>query len=135
MGQMTVGILYGCECPELPDEAAGEERIDRTEAAYCLIGRWEKTKRIEQHRGPRIRIETEGGPILLGVWVAVGGSGEDGAPYFLNEAVLLSCVVDHYRRRIKQAERLWGRFAGWCEKREGVKMPLPKLWLTPCEVA
>jgi hypothetical protein len=132
MGQMVVGILYGVEAPEVP--ARGDE--DPDEGAGNLVYRWEKAKKITWDKpGPKVRFEREGGVDLLGVWVAVGGSGEDGAPHFLDEAVPLASAADLFRERIARAEKLWARFAAWAEKNEGLSLPLPKLWLTPTETA
>lgn len=129
MGQMVNGILYGCEAPVLPDDKYGE-------AIDGLVYRWEKAARIKHFsRGPHIRIESEGGKTLLGVWVAVGGSVEDGAPYFLTKCMPLDDVKMFYARAIARAEKLWDRFARHVKQKEGFDLDKPVLWLTPCEVA
>ena len=128
MGQMTVGILYGCEAPMMPD-------VDDEPGAYDLICRWEVAKKIGwTTKGPKIHLEREGGVDLIGVWIAVGASGEDDAPS-LKTAFLIHHAGDQYHKRYTQAEKLWNRFAAWTEKTDGLKLPLPKLWLTPAEVA
>jgi hypothetical protein len=130
MGQMTVGILYGCVAPPMENDADGE-------GLYDLVDRWEKAKGIKPFDAnkAKVRVETEGGKDLIGVWVAVGGSGEDGVPYFVEQAMELGDVSYRFATRIKTAEKLWHRFADWAAKAEGIKLPLPRLWLTPCEVA
>lgn len=133
MGQMANGILYGVEAPELPTPAGWEEGDDSP--AYDLILRWENAQGISWGTpGPKVRHEAEGGKELIGVWVACGGSGEDGAPYFMDEAMRLADVERVYAKAIARAAKLWKRFASWAKK-EGVTLPEPTLWLTPCEVA
>lgn len=130
MGQRASGILYGCECPVLPNDEDGE-------AASDLIGRWEKAQGINwlKRDKPAIRHEADGDIDLFGVWVAVGGSGEDGAPYFLDEAMRLVDVEKAFAKRIATAKLLWKRFAAWVKKNEKIALPAPELWLTPCETA
>jgi hypothetical protein len=130
MGQQAVGILYGCEAPELPEVSSGEH------PAYEVLMRWEKAERVDWlAEKPRIRFEHEGGKSLLGVWIAVGGSGEDGAPYFLEQCLTLDQVPAAFTKQIDKAAKLWGRFAEFVARTEGVTLPEPKLWLTPCETA
>ncbi len=131
MGQMTNGILYGCEAPDIPRA----DPDDDDSAAYQLVRRWEKVKGIGwASRGLRVRLESEGGKELLGVW-AVGGSGEDGAPYFLEACLPLDMVSTVYAKDIAKAKKIWDRFATYCAKKEGIALPPAALWLTPCEVA
>lgn len=130
MGQRSIGILYGCEAPKLP---ATE---DNDEPLYDLISNWEKAKKLPLVReGLRIRLESEGGKDLLGVWVAIGGGGEDNTTCFLDDCVPLSQVADLYRKDILKAAKLWNRFAKHVQKHEGITLPEPTLWLTPCETA
>lgn len=130
MGQRALGILYGSEMPNLPNDEDGD-------APYDLIRRWENYAKVDRssRQGPRIRCERESSKELIGVWVAVGGSGEDDAPYLVDEAMRLADVEDAFGKQIKIAEKLWKKFAAWAAKKEAVKLPEPTLWLTPCEVA
>lgn len=131
MGQRAVGILYGCELPELPNNDDGE-------APYDLISRWDKFAKINASLGresPRIRFEREGEKDLIGVWVAVGGSGEDNTPYFLDECCRLDQVEKVFTKQIKACEKLWNKFAKYAAKHESLALDPPALWLTPCEVA
>ena len=128
MGQQASGILYGCEAPELPG--------DDGESIYDLVTRWENSKPPPPYAGGlRIRIESEGGKTLLGVWVAVSGSGEDNTPYFPDRCMPLGQVVVVYQKSIAKAKKLWDRFAVWAAKKEGITLPAATLWLTPCETA
>src|ERR1700723_2047026 len=107
MGQQTVGILYGCKAP-----MRGRDGEDHP--AWNLIDKWEKEKKITwSKKGPKIRFESEGGVDLIGVWVAVGGCGEDEAPYFLEKAALLDDVHVLFRSRMTLAQKLWNEFVQW----------------------
>jgi hypothetical protein len=135
MGQRANGILYGCEAPEAL--AATEENEEPIyEPIYDLISEWCKANKIPFFGpGLHIRHENAGGKDLLGVWVAVGGSGEDGPAYFIEEAMLLSQVERVYAKNIAAATKLWKRFAAWVKKAKKIVLTEPALWLTPCEVA
>jgi len=127
MGQMTAGILYGVEAPKPLDNLDGEALYDIVEGfnLYAKID-WGK---------PRIRVEREGGKTLLGVWVAVGGGGDDGVPYFPDCCTRLKLIDDAFDRRASRAKKLWSRFARWLAKKHKIDLPVAELWLTPCEVA
>ncbi len=129
MGQMAIGVLYGCKAPEFPDDEDGE-------AKYAILDRWRKYSKEGYDRDtPKVRVEIEGGTALYGVWVACGGSGEDGAPYFVDECFPLHQFAERFGKAIARATKLWNRFAKYVEKKEGIVLPQPTLWLTPCEVA
>jgi hypothetical protein len=128
VGQIATGLLYGCKAPALMN---GDD-----EAVSRLIDRWQLSAGIDgRHRGPRIRVESEGGQCLIGIWIAVGGSGEDDAPYFLEECVELAQVKLVFADRIAEAAALWKRFAQYAAETEKTKLRKPTLWLTPCETA
>lgn len=126
MGQRVVGLLYGCEAPELGGQ------IDN-ESDYHLLARWEKVAKPKPHK-PRLRIEREGGKTLWGIWIALSNGSEDGAEGF-DEAMPLTMVQWEFPARIKKAEKLWDRFARHVAKKEKIVLPAAVLWLTPCEVA
>ena len=122
MGQATVGLLYGCEAPHFDEE----------DGLYELIGRFEKN--VVRKNGRRVRVEQEGGLVLVGVWVAVCGS-EDGVRYLFDECVQVGELVGHYKEDIDKAIDLWNKFARYVLENESVKLGYPTLWFTPCEVA
>ncbi len=129
MGQMANGILYGCEAPSLPDDEDGEKFYDITQ-------RWENANGISgRDHGAKMRIEGEGDKRLVGVWVAVGGSGEDDAPYFVETCIPLDQVPIVYAEQIAKVKLLWDRFVIYAAQRENIQLPAATLWLTPCEVA
>lgn len=130
MGQMAVGILYGCEAPRLSDEDEHEE------SWYVLVEAFNRHAKIDWlSEKPRIRLETEGGKALVGVWVSVGGSGEDGCPFFAEKSLPVDQVASVYQKSVKKAQKLWWRFAKWFAKNRSVELPSATLWITPCEVA
>jgi hypothetical protein len=129
MGQSATGILYGCEAPEFSNDDDGE-------AAYDVIRRWEKSQGINwTGGGARVRCESEGDKQLIGIWIAVGGSGEDDAPYFVDGCIRLADFEKHFGKQIKIARALWKRFAKYVAKNEKIDLPAAELWITPCEVA
>ena len=130
MGQRAIGLLYGVEAPKLPVTEDAPEPLED------LVDRWAKAKGIPWCRtGQCIRVESEGGTDLLGVWVAVGGSGEDGVPYFLDNCVRMDKVAVVFAKSITKAKKLWDRFAAHVQRKEGITLPPAALWLTTCETA
>jgi hypothetical protein len=129
MGQMAVGILYGCEAPDLPDD-------DGESPFYDIIDAFHKQFKIDWLGDKlKIRLECEGDKELLGVWVAVGGSGEDAAAYFTDICIPLFQVGNVYMKEITKARKLWERFVKWLAKKHKIELPIATLWITPCEVA
>ncbi len=130
MGQMAVGILYGCEAPDIPrDEKDEEVFYDIVEEFNILHAK------IIDYEKPRIRVEREGNKTLIGVWIAVGGSGEDGAPYFVENCIPVDQIETVYEKSINKAKKLWARFVKYLYKKHQIELHIATLWLTPCEVA
>jgi len=122
MGQMTFGVLFGCHM-EAP-ESLGEEGWYTHISAY------------KPGRGARPDTPHGDGPRgYLGVWVAVGASGEEGAAD-LDEPFPLDFITETkaYREPYQRAVKAWDRFAEWSNKR-GIVLPAPRLYLVPTEVA
>lgn len=130
MGQSAIGIMLGCECPKGMD-MYGE---DGDEPDYVgVMGRWEKSKAGK--RGMKVRVEGEGGKRIVGVWIAVGGSGEDDAPYLGEEVIAITDIKRHYKGQIRKALARWDQFVAHALSAESYALPHAKLWLVPCEVA
>jgi hypothetical protein len=129
MGQQAVGILYGCEDPNLAHDTDGEYFDDLTEKFNAQSNITWTTP------GLRMRVENQGDRKLIGVWVAVGGSGEDGTAYFVERCIPVDQLNAVYSDSIKKAGKLWTRFAKWLFKEHQVELPAAQLWITPCEVA
>jgi hypothetical protein len=128
MGQTTLGLLYGIETPIPQDEGDPEEDatsglLDRFHAAADLA-RWL----------PRV-IQTYEEPALLGVWIALGGSGAMGIDFLVAQAVPLEALPTYYAEAMAEAQAVWDRFVTYCAAHEQVEIPAARLWLTPTEVA
>jgi hypothetical protein len=127
MGQQAIGLMYGCKPPKLPT-------TDSDEPLYDLICRFEKSVNFTHGREQlQVRWEIDGD--LLGVWVAVGGSGEDGAAYLLEKSMKLDDIKVEFETEIKAAKKLWDKFSKYVAAKEEIELDDAALWLTPCEVA
>ncbi len=125
MGQMTMAVMLAVDAGEAP------ESMD--DGWYDLLGAY------KAGRGPKPATPTGDAdmPDLIGFWVAVGASGEDGYPYLdqsfpLNLAGFLT--VPEYKKAYDRAQKAWTKFAAWAEKK-GHKFGEPRLWLVQTEVA
>ena len=127
MGQMAVGILYGCEAPKI---AYGSD----CEIFYDIIEKFNQDAKIDWE-SPKVRLEGDDNKILVGVWVAVGGSGEDGAPFFVEECFPVDQINIVYKNRIDEAKKLWVDFVKYMMSKHDIKLPTATLWITTCEVA
>lgn len=126
MGQMALGILYGCESPIKVDPEDLHGIVDAFNI-YAKIDRYSDT--------PRVRVEHESDKTLIGVWVAVGGSGEDGCPYFADISMPVDQIGAVYSTSAGRAKKLWDRFAKYVHENHNTELPVATLWITPCEVA
>lgn len=128
MGQSTLGILFGYKFPEEPEEVA-----DATER---LVDAWDKACKFDwRSPEPRVRFEyAESGQALVGIWIAVGASGKDGVPSLGDDALPLDQLTDAFGKRINEARALWKRFVEYAARDE-IRLPLPRFWLVPTEVA
>jgi len=124
---MATGVLYGCEAPGMTTE-------NDEEGFYGIMDGFNAHAKLGWDH-PRVRIEIEGGKSLVGVWVAVGGSGEDGAPYFVEKCVRLDQFASVYVKSVNKAAKLWARFVKYVAKEHQIDLPAATLWITPCEVA
>jgi hypothetical protein len=126
MGQRSIAIMYAAEV------SAGVEFFPKDTP---LIEDFERSK--SEHLRPAYSWP-DGDKLLVGYWIAVGGSGEDGVPY-LGEQFPLDGIEDvpEYRKRLKVVRAAFDRLALWLAKRgcplRGPEMPGPRLWLTETE--
>lgn len=158
MGQMTVGILYGCKPPkglvlrddfaETPEDAgllyrcdmAFNDQIAARQAeidAACMAT--PGTMPYEFEGASAVFVpdwETDAEEELIGFWVAAGASGKNGLPTLglipVNAKRL--CAREPYATAYRNAVERWDRFAAWAAT-QGVKLPRAKLWVTQTEVA
>lgn len=127
-----MGILYGCPVPFCLEDAEAD-------LVYDLISRWEKHAQVNPLARDERRVRNEHpegtDTDLIGVWVAVGGSGEDGAPYLGEHALRVRDISKSYADSVADADALWQRFVKYCKDIENIDIPRADLWLISCEVA
>ena len=132
MGQTAMGILYGCPVPFCLEN-------DDADLVYELLSRWDEHVGTNPLARDELRVRSESpegtNTYLLGVWIAVGGSGEDGAPYLGEHALRVKDISKWYAEQIALADALWQRFVTYCKDVEHIDIPEADLWLISCEVA
>lgn len=131
MGQMALGILYGCEEPDIPHDPEEEEFF------YDLVEKFNTSIGLEYHSRNKLRVRTEneGNKSLVGVWVTGFPYGEDGTPDLGDDVFPLDKIEKVYSKNIADAKKLWTKFVKYMAKKHSVELPIATLWLTPCEVA
>jgi len=127
MGQSAIGVMYGCELPEGLDvsgeESGGPDLILEFEQA---IG-W----KYESNFRP-VSVEGIDDVPVIGVLVAVSGSGKNGAADLwptrrFADILLLPEAV--------KARETWEQFAAWCKDRH-VEVPAEaEFWIVTTETA
>lgn len=158
MGQLTVGILYGCKIPDDVLLLTEDAEVDGDEG---LLDRWAEVNRAEIEAADKAvegacalypgvmpyefesgcdrfvpDMEYDGGEPLMGFWIAAGASGKNGIPRLralVVDAKKLS-TEEPYAKAYRKAVERWDRFAAWAKSR-GVKLPKARLWVTQTEVA
>jgi hypothetical protein len=129
MGQRALGLLYGTQAPVLCEDEAEDE------ARYAqLLSRFHAAAGLPYWL-PRVFQRREGTHVLLGVWVALGGSGAPGIDFLVEEAVPLEALPAYYAEAMAEATRVWDVFTKYCARDEQLEVPGARLWLTPTEVA
>ncbi len=122
MGQMTLAVIYGCD--QTPPDTLEE-------GWYSLIDKY--------NHGVGPQPDTphgDGNHDIIGFWVAVGASGEDGVPDLDEDFPLDGLLtVLKYNQAYRRAVKAWAKFAAWAEKKRGIKLDSPRLWLAQTEVA
>ena len=127
MGQNAIGVMYGCRLPEGLDvsgeESGGPDLICHFQEA---IG-W----RYESDFRP-VSVEGIDDVPIIGVLVAVSGSGEHGAADLWTTQRLADIAA--LPEAVKGRET-WTRFVAWCKER-GVEVPTEaELWIVTTETA
>lgn len=126
MGQSAIGVMYGCRMPEGLDvygeESNGPDLISGFQDA---IG-W----KYESDFRP-VSVEGIDDVPVIGVLVAVGGSGEVGAA----ELWLTKSFADiALLAETSKARETWERFVVWCKERQ-IELPAAELWIVTTETA
>lgn len=137
MGQMTIGLLYGTQAPTSARTTSAEEYEEPLHDLLCRFHAAAGLLMYPPWGSDQLTVSSayEGGTVLVGVWVAVGGSGVGGAEYFVEQAVPLAQVADLYAETLRKAQALWDRFVAYCAEEEQLELAPATLWLTPTEVA
>ncbi len=124
MGQMTMAVMLAVDAGEAP-ESLGEE------------GWYELLSGYKAGNGPkpdRPHGDTDNYN-LIGFWIAVGASGEDGCPD-LDKSFPLDgfLTVPEYKKAYDRAAKAWDKFSTWAADK-GHNFGKPRLWLVQTEVA
>lgn len=118
---------------------APQSLADGDDSVYMLIRRWDEHTNVDnrQRYAFRVRYEQPEGveTTLIGVWVAVGGSGEDGGADLAYIQLQLSKTQETFSEEFKKAKALWDHFTDYCFRYENISFTPAELWLTSCEVA
>ncbi len=124
MGQSAIGVMYGCLLPEGLD-VYGEESDPLYEFQLAIGWKYESDFRS-------VSVEGEDEVPVIGVLVAVSGSGKNGAAdlwptrRFADIASLAEMA---------KARETWERFVAWCKER-GLEVPTDaELWIVTTETA
>ena len=107
MGQMTYAVMLGVDAGEAP-ESFGDD------GWYALLDQY--TARGPAPRRPYGDTDNRD---LIGFWVAVGASGEEGCPDldigFPLDGFL---AVPEYKKSHRRAQKAWVKFAAWLVQTE-----------------
>lgn len=123
MGQMTTGILYGCEVP-------GELRkVGKDCNLICEM----VEEFNDSTKGRHVSTPPPAGRYLVGVWAASWGDPDDKATLDADGTCVRLDEIDALPTAAGACEA-WGRFAAWCRER-GVTLPAAAWWLAPIEIA
>lgn len=123
MGQSAIGVMYGCRLPE------GLDLEGETDLIYEFkqsIG-WKYDSDFRP-----VSVEGVDDVPVVGVLVAVSGSGENGAA----DLWPTRCFSDIYTLpETLKARETWRRFIAWCKDRQ-LKVPADaELWIVTTETA
>lgn len=124
MGQGAIGIMYGCQLPEGVDWF-GENGPELTFEFQAVIG-WQ----YESDFRP-ISVEGVDEVPVIGVLIAVSGSGENGAAdLWLTRRIADIATLPE----AVKAHETWERFVDWCKDRQ-IELPDADLWIVTTETA
>ena len=131
MGQMTFAVMLGCPMPKAPDGKAWYG--DSEEVA----GEWVWKDGIfdiyKAGRGPEPK--TEESNAIVGLFIAVGASGEDGCAPLEGPIDLASVeTVKAFAKPLKRARAAWVKFSAFCAG-QGAPLTDPRFYLVEVEVA
>jgi hypothetical protein len=114
--------MYGCEVETPGDDDAADD---------LYTAAWDFDDQLPGG------LAHDGGVELIGLWVAVGGSGRKGAADFNYAAFPLSAAGfrEAYAEHYEKAQAAWPEFAKQVAEKTGITLGKPRLWLTTTETA
>jgi hypothetical protein len=143
MGQSAIGVMYGCQLPEGLDvygeESDGPDLVRRTlnlmrrSLRNTLILQFQEVIGWEYESDFRsVEVEGVDDVPIIGVLVAVSGSGKNGAADLWTTQRLAD--IPSLPETVK-ARETWKRFVEWCKERQ-VDIPTDaELWIVTTETA
>jgi hypothetical protein len=127
MGQSAIGVMYGCRMPEGLDlygeESDGPDLILEFQE---VIG-WKYDSDFRP-----VSVEGVDDVPVIGVLVAVSGSGENGAADLWPTRRLADIALIP---ETLKARETWERFVVWCRERHLVMPSNAELWIVTTETA
>lgn len=128
MGQMTFAVMLGVK--KTAPAKLGEDGWHKVLNAYNHGCDPERGCAVDEPSG-------DGDRDIIGIWIAVGASGEDDVPDFDTTGFRLDAFdkVTEYKVQLAAARKEWKRFAAWMEKEHKIKLASPALYLVQTEVA
>lgn len=127
MGQSAIGVMYGCRLPEGLD-ASGEE----SDGPDLILGFEEAIGWKYDSDFRSVSVEGIDDVPVIGVLVAVSGSGKNGAAdlwptrRFAEIASLAEAM---------KARETWERFVAWCKERQLEVSADAEFWIVTTETA
>lgn len=124
MGQMTMAVMLAVDAGE-PPESLGDD------GWYCLLEKYNPG----DGPTPAQPYGDDDDKYLIGFWIAVGASGEDGCPDLSASVPLDDFLgVPEYKKSHGRAKKAWKKFAAWAAS-QGHTFSEPRVWLVQTEVA
>ena len=127
MGQSAIGVMYGCQLVEGLDLCGEESGGPDLLLQFQKVIGWKYESDFRS-----VSVEGEDDIPVLGVLIAVSGSGREGAADLwttqrLDDIASLPEAV--------KAHETWERFVTWCKER-GLEIPASaELWIVTTETA
>lgn len=124
MGQAAIGVMYGCRLPEGVDWFSDDLDVEHE---FRVAMGWNYDSDFRS-----VSIEGVDDVPVIGVLVAVSGSGENGAAdlWLTRRFADIEALPE-----TAKARETWERFITWCGERQLDISATPELWLVTTETA
>ena len=125
MGQMTHGILLGCQAPAAPAEW--------DDGWYTLTEKYS----VYYHERPSIVSPHDANDpsSFIGYWVALGWGDGDIPPIGNIDLGRFMSYPSTHQESIRRAEGRWDKFTRWAHEKHKIVLPSDGIWLVETEVA